>query len=767
MKRSTSLKTRDVPWSYAIEWQFAEPVWDEEGSGDDVTYTPRPPDESQGEELVPSTVLTGRHRLKQDTSPLYLGDMTSSAGGLAYARAVIRGVNISGGEVVQGTGTTELASAWVAVNVIEELFVLDDDGHEIDDAAIYYPKKTGGFTVYGSQDPAEFLSVILTGEFDAGAVDTITAGFHETFLALEETGNNTLVFSDAQVSLTISFVQGPSFDEEAFDSVDVVVTDSVYGLDDRELTLIEDAPDSKSFRLKYVMVTCALPSALSSSETDMLQIKIWSSHYPNDVITGTWDETGANTRTFEADPPVDVVTISGTAALDPNSVDELTLSLSVYSLNEDEGEITVTETAADSRIFVSHSDPSVIGDAYPDVIPEALFHPAVRRWPAVIGEELDVHIMTATETTTVAAAMLEAGLFVFPGQLYATLPEAEGDGGVPDSAEEIRIAKDIIRVMKGMTCEESPGEPKISIEQTKEYIGALMSTRAATRAVPFYDYANRSLVGRQYVLALRCMKPLKFYGCAFVGDPWTSGPSNSHMKDITEALQALGYVVIQEPQLTQEKLFSIYAQERDVYVCTRDPRISLINVWYIIAHTKIELVDKIQTATGIVLDGVSTGPPLGSRLESWATLLYLNGCITASEELGSRTRAVSSQQAAYDAGLYHAKWEKPLCKRDVASRFHWQFYTVEYVGNLYWTPVKAGRKLAKEFFEKAGKKDKGLMVTVEQAVDLTNKEPATFGPYDYEIARAPDYLDPLGELDRRWRVISRFTTGANEEEWWE
>jgi len=63
---------QNVPWSYEIEWQFAEPVWEEDGTGEDITYTPRPPDESQGEEIVPSTVLTGAHRLKENTSPLYL-----------------------------------------------------------------------------------------------------------------------------------------------------------------------------------------------------------------------------------------------------------------------------------------------------------------------------------------------------------------------------------------------------------------------------------------------------------------------------------------------------------------------------------------------------------------------------------------------------------------------------------------------------------------------------------------------------------------------
>ncbi len=67
-------------------------MWEEEGSGDGITYTPTPPGSAHDAEYTPSTILAGGHRIKEDTSPLYLGDMTSSSGGVAYVRALIKNV---------------------------------------------------------------------------------------------------------------------------------------------------------------------------------------------------------------------------------------------------------------------------------------------------------------------------------------------------------------------------------------------------------------------------------------------------------------------------------------------------------------------------------------------------------------------------------------------------------------------------------------------------------------------------------------------------
>jgi hypothetical protein len=80
-------KCGDIPWTYPIEWQFAEPVWEEKTENGETVYEPTPPDSAAAAEYTPSAILTGGHRVKTSTSPLYVGDMTSSAGGLAYVRA--------------------------------------------------------------------------------------------------------------------------------------------------------------------------------------------------------------------------------------------------------------------------------------------------------------------------------------------------------------------------------------------------------------------------------------------------------------------------------------------------------------------------------------------------------------------------------------------------------------------------------------------------------------------------------------------------------
>jgi hypothetical protein len=72
-------KTGDVPWTYPIEWQFAEPIWEENTEHGQTTYEPTPPGSAHDAEYTPSAILTGGHRVKTSTSPLYLGDMTSSA----------------------------------------------------------------------------------------------------------------------------------------------------------------------------------------------------------------------------------------------------------------------------------------------------------------------------------------------------------------------------------------------------------------------------------------------------------------------------------------------------------------------------------------------------------------------------------------------------------------------------------------------------------------------------------------------------------------
>jgi len=402
--------TGDVPWSYAIEWQFAEPVWDEEGTGDDITYTPRPPDESQGEELVPSTILTGRHRLKEDTSPLYVGDMTSSAGGLAYARAIIRGVNISGGEVVQGTGTTDITSAWVAVYAKAELKLVTLDGRQTGCFSVYtdWYSQDSGTPIITAADEMESLSMTLDPPLQSDAVDTISVELNGNDYELDETGTNTNIFqyTDPPVTLTLTIEEISELDEDVLDVARVLVSLTAEGIDNRTMILRETSLDSACFEAQRGRLAVGFSDGLSNSVVDLAGVTVidpMRSGESRMLLT----ESNSSSRTF-----IDLNSYSGfrltlvdaPSTFDPESADTIICCVSRSETSEsDDWYVRLDETEDNSMLFMSafQSGTQDHDQPHPSAAETAANRLIVKRFPAVYG------------TTTDYCAVTEAGVWNF------------------------------------------------------------------------------------------------------------------------------------------------------------------------------------------------------------------------------------------------------------------------------------------------------------------------------------------------------------------
>jgi len=418
-----SPKTGDVPWSYEIEWQFAEPVWDEEGTGDDITYTPRPPDESQGEEIVPSTILTGRHRIKQNTSPLYLADMTSSAGGLAYARAIIRGVNISGGEVVQGTGTTELASAWVAVNALEEIETVDDQGYARESFALYSPDEIYKPPTCVDQDYLELLCVGFLAPPSDETVDVLSVLLYDEEHQLQETSSSSNVFENGDASFVVTLNTSDFMNPGVVDSLNVTVYNEQYDINNVSVDLVETDPDSGAFMKITYTVDLALVTTLSDTSVDEISVLIVSTHSRNSV-RGVLRETGVDTDVFADETGINTLAITSLSGPTPTVVDTMNVRLDCYDIDAEGVECALTESDVATLVFRSHIDAPLAVDGFLQFTEQSRFKVVIRRWPGVIGDTLDAHIISPIDDVSVTVtASIWDNLWV-SGALAAVTPDA-------------------------------------------------------------------------------------------------------------------------------------------------------------------------------------------------------------------------------------------------------------------------------------------------------------------------------------------------------
>ncbi|HUU96808.1 MAG TPA: hypothetical protein VM487_13805, partial [Phycisphaerae bacterium] len=194
--------------------------------------------------------------------------------------------------------------------------------------------------------------------------------------------------------------------------------------------------------------------------------------------------------------------IGGSGALNPSVPDELTIQLSAWSLDGYEGEVNVVETSADSRLFVSHSGGSVTGEAYPAPARQTLVYAVVRRWPAVMGESLDLDVITTADRKRLRMTMAPAMVFLTQQALYGVIegsregapatPQGQGGPGenpdkwpFDDSAIEVTLAQDIYKTVSG--CEEirviGRGND-ITRYEVERYYAAVLSSSRTSRLAP-------------------------------------------------------------------------------------------------------------------------------------------------------------------------------------------------------------------------------------------------------------------------------------------
>ncbi|MBN1916668.1 MAG: hypothetical protein JW889_02060 [Verrucomicrobia bacterium] len=384
-------KLGDVPWTYPIEWQFAEPVWEEEGSGDDITYTPRPPETP--EEYVPSQILTGGHRIKHDTSPLYVGDMTSSSCGLVYVRAVMTGVSVTSGEVTQGYGVTSVSSAWIPVRCIEHVYAVTLDGTRTDDIAMFKPDDGAGRgkAYFEHADVMQSLTIALEQPLDKGAIDTVTmrinhgapSGYVET--ELTETGNETQTFEDAAQTITLVISDYNGLDDDAVDSLDVALTDASLSIVDENRRMTETSEDSNTFGAARYSAVLWFPWKPTSSVQDVFVAQVF--RLPVGQSTGgTLAEYGTESSLFMDNVGLLVVELASAMDWSPEVRDTLRIRVTSIGLDLCRAELELKETAKDSMVFsdhflTGHGD----GDAL-EPTDTTLIRVRARRWPGVFGE---------------------------------------------------------------------------------------------------------------------------------------------------------------------------------------------------------------------------------------------------------------------------------------------------------------------------------------------------------------------------------------------
>ena len=391
-----SSKSGDVPWSYPIEWQFAEPVWEEEGTGDDITYTPRPPETA--DEYVPSQIVTGGHRIKTENSPLYVGDMTSSAGGLVYVRAVIYSVSVSNGEVVRtgGTPKPELTSAWVTVRAREDVRLVTKDGYETERLCVYEPDEVYGEPRYKNRSKLEALHVWMSDAPSDGAVDTIRALLYDDEYELVETSASSEEFRTATGDFTIQFNGSPSFGSGTSDALSVTVWSDDYEISNETVELQETGPETMYFLKVVYELDLRLPHVPSAEEVDHLFLDAVSSHSSRSVSVRL-EETGVGTNVY-ADPcGLTVLEITDSSVLSPSEIDTLTVRFSSYHLGAVAVEDALEETALSSMVFSSHIVSSWPTVGYAPTTDQTLFGVLVTRWPCVVGESIPLLLSTSVD----------------------------------------------------------------------------------------------------------------------------------------------------------------------------------------------------------------------------------------------------------------------------------------------------------------------------------------------------------------------------------
>jgi len=412
-------ETGDVPWTYNIEWQFAEPVWEEEGTGEDITYTPTPPESAHDAEFTPSTILSGGHRVKEDTSPLYLGDMTSSAGGLAYVRAIIYGVNISNDEVVEGSGGAEITSAWVLVDCYEEIKAYNLTSAEETEYCAMFLNDDGTGRGEGYYSEADVMQSMLLTLPNGGLTqdeDELSLwinmggalGFEE--IPLYEDPENEYRFADDTPGYDIELVISDytPLSDEVVDSFTVTVTCAALGLSSEQRVVSEKGTDTERFAVVWGTLTLAFSEAPDSQHADQLAATLGSG--AGRSRSAVCIETGLSTSQYVDNWGTCYVEIINGLPLSPSEPDLLTVRVAASGIPFDDVNHKVRETGANTLYFSTRLMTGS-GDADP-VTPTCMsfFTMRSRRWPGIVGEQVPGTVVTPVEVVGVTCTNDEDGM---------------------------------------------------------------------------------------------------------------------------------------------------------------------------------------------------------------------------------------------------------------------------------------------------------------------------------------------------------------------
>jgi hypothetical protein len=603
-------------------------VWEEKEENGETVYEPRPPDESQGDQIVPSTILTGGHRIKHDTSPLYLGDMTSSAGGLAYVRAVIKDVNIDSGEVVQGSGSTSVTSVWMAVVLREDVCFLREDGYGTEKICIYEPDEIYGWPRYKDRSPLEALHVALSSPLSTEVVDQIEASWYESEYVLVETACDSNVFSTTQDSFTLAFSGSVSTSDETVDELTATVSNDAFGICQEIVPLRELEPDAMDFCQTLYTVNARFSQPPSQGTVDHLFLDAESTH-SFDRLTVRLEETEADTNVYKDSVGLNQVEITAASGFTEQTVDQMTLVLTSLDLGAAEVECSVEETAASSLAFSSHIEIGSPTLGYVPMTPQTAFRVGVKRWPGIPGESIPVYLLSSVDDKELKASAGASdiaqgfipGLFVGVDAVLAVPP------GAPTTAS----GHESYNIFDHLAALESGHQySRLYATASKQYKEKIRQLREQGRGPSWIEMWYLSYLRDRGQIATRAY----LHGWAVIGRTLASKAAVAHLKKAAGILETDMKITPKDitPLKRDEVMKCIKADRGRARKWTETLKSGEVvryyryDVWYFLCHGGM---DPAHPFAGLPLRGGNLTPTtFGATFVHRPSLVFLNACST-------------------------------------------------------------------------------------------------------------------------------------------
>jgi len=419
--------TGDVPWSYSIRWEVAFPELVMEN---DIIVDYEPP--GTGDDFTPAPILTATHRLKYDTSPLYLGDMTALDAGCVYVRAIIEDVHISNDEVVTSGGTVQdLKSVWAEVRIRQDLDIVDLDGNILEVKSVYPADSgtdRGDMVLEASADPLYGFTVIFEDELDANTSDMVTVWLQGEEYELSETETTSpydpaddskyFRYDSASTICTVELENYAGFDENNIDVLDVEIHYEDGGqiniTDDRTLREMDD--NSLCFAEASLSVLIAFDAEPASDAIDEVKVSVQS-----DVVSLAHEavlrEMSVDSLLFRN--TVDggdetEIRIQGTPSFSSGSRDEIDVLVSISdNTTDDDSRLTLQETGVETMVFVPRKITDQENGDYPPLMDPNVPRLRVKRFPAVQGDTLPFSVLTEVDDVSISPAFSAAALAFF------------------------------------------------------------------------------------------------------------------------------------------------------------------------------------------------------------------------------------------------------------------------------------------------------------------------------------------------------------------